>query len=246
MSSVIVKLNRYRQDIERFVGFFKRQLEVIDSAQFAEKGNLYKKALLVNVIDALSKTVYPRKGNRDRFVSFIRHFGEWRDCERISLPHLVRLLEKVPDTDFSELRKFALSRFAEWPDGEVIYLDKDPDYSEVYKLWPKDKEYTKPLENVQLDSLRHVHLLYSYRNSLIHEMRKPGYGMEFPNDDAPFYGSMLHDENKNTWELAYPLKFFQAVCELTLASLRSYYSENGINPYDYYAFGTYWIEDLNR
>ena len=240
------KLSKYGEDIQRFVGFFKRQLQVIESAQFAEKGDLYKKALLVSVIDALSKTVYPRKGNRDRFVSFIRYFGKWKDCERISLPHLVRLLEKVPDTDFSELRKFALSRFAEWPEGEVICLDKDPDYAEVQKLWPKEKEYTKPLENLQLDSLRHVHLLYSYRNSLVHEMRKPGYGMEFPDDDEPFYGSMLHEENKNTWELAYPLKFFLTVCDRTLAGLETYYSENGINPYDYYAFGTYWIEDLNR
>ena len=241
-----VKMKKHDEDSEKFIGFFRRQLEVIDSAQFVEKGNLYKKVLLVGVIDALSKTISPRKGNRDRFVSFIRHFAQWKDCERVSLPHLVRLLEKVPDTDFSELRRFALSRFAKWAEGEEIYLDKDPDYSEVQKLWPKEKEYTKPLENLQLESLRHVHLLYSYRNSLIHEMRKPGYGMEFPDDEEPFYGSMLQGEKQNTWELAYPLKFFLSVCKQSLTALETYYSENKINPYDYYAFGTYWIEDLNR
>jgi len=242
-----VRLKQHEEDSEKFINFFRRQLEVIDSAQFAEKGSLYKKVLLVGVIDALSKTIYPRKGsNRDRFVSFIRYFAKWKNCERISLPHLVRLLEKVPDTDFSELRKFALPRLAEWADGEVIYLDKDPDYSEVQRLWPRDKEYTKPLEHLQLDSLRHVHLLYSYRNSLIHEMRKPGYGMEFPDDEEPFYGSMLHGKDGNTWELVYPLKFFLSVCNRVLTGLESYYSENRINPYDYFAFGTYWIEDLNR
>lgn len=236
----------YNEDIEGFVGFFSRQLQVIKSAQFAEKGDLYKKTLLVSIIDALSGTVYPRKGNRDRFVSFIRYFGQWKDCEKVSLPHLVRLLEKVPDTDFFELREFALSRLGEWPEGEVICLDRDPDYFEVQKLWPKERECTKPLGNLQLDSLRHVRLLYSYRNNLVHEMRKPGYGMEFPDDDEPFYGSRLSEESKSTWELAYPLRFFLSLCVRALIGLKTYYSENGINPYDCFVFGTYWIEDLNR
>jgi hypothetical protein len=240
------KSNQYTEDIERFIDFFSRQLEVIKIAQFTDKGSLYKKVLLVSFFDALSKTVYPRKGNRDRFVSFIRYFGKWKDCERISLPHLVRLLEKVPDTDFSELRKFALSHFTTWVKGEVIYLDRDPAWSEVQNLWPKEKEYAKPLENLQLDSLRHVHLLYSYRNSLIHEMRKPGYGMEFTESEAPFYMSMVNEDNKSTWELAYPLNFFLSVSERILTGLGAYYTENSINPYDYYGFGTYWVEDLNR
>ena len=239
-------MKRHQEDSEKFIGFFKRQVEVIDSAKFAEKGNLYKKVLLVCVIDALSKTIYPRKGNRERFVSFIRYFAQWENCEKISLPHLVRLLEKNTNTDFSELRKFALTSFAEWGDGEVIYLDKDPDYSKIQILWQREKEYTKPFENVQLDSLRHVHLLYTYRNSLIHEMRKLGYGMEFPDDDEPFYSSMLDTENSNKWELVYPFRFFLAVCYLALAGLETYYSENRINPYDYFTFGTYWIEDLNK
>jgi hypothetical protein len=232
---------------KKFVALFKRRIEVIDSAKFSEASSLYKKILFVGVIDALSKTIYPRKGNRDRFVSFVRNFANWKDCERISLLHLVKLLEKVPDTDFSELRKSAFSLFAQWDEGETVYLNRDPDYSAIQKLWPKEKEYMKPLENIQLDSLKHVHLMYTYRNSLIHELRTSGYGLEDPDDDEPFYHSMLHTpENRNTWELVYPLKFFQAICDRALTNLYSYYSDNRINPYDHFAFGTYWIEELNK
>lgn len=127
-------------------------------------------------------------------------------------------------------------------------MDRDPGYREVQKLWPRDKEHIKPIENVQLDSLRHVHLFYTYRNSLIHELRTPGYGIEFDKDKEPFYHSMTDkDENEITsWELVYPLAFFESICETALKNLETYYTSDRIDPYHFFTFGTYWIEELNR
>jgi|GEM_PF-1752006 hypothetical protein len=228
-------------DSERFIRYFRRQLTVIDSAQFTEKGSLYKKVLFVTVIDALSKTVYPRKKPGDRFISLIRHYGEWKNCDRISLTHLVRLLEKLPDLEaFSKLREFALARRAKWGDGEIISLDKDPDYKEVQRLWPREEKYKQPLEKVDLNSLRHVRLLYSYRNKLIHEMVRPDWAVDLPEEEEPFYASMTDGE----WVLTYPLKFFLRLCSRLLAGLGMYYSRNGINPYELSGSDTCWIETL--
>lgn len=103
--------------IDQFISFFRTQVNIIRLAKFEKNGNLYKKILYVGIIDTLSKTIYSRKGNRDRFVSFVRNFSGWNSCERISLPYLVRLLERAPDPQFSKLRKFALSLFDKWSEG---------------------------------------------------------------------------------------------------------------------------------
>ena len=237
-----------KSDIELFMSFFRKQFNIINSAEFQENSSLYKKILIVGLIDTLSKSIYPRKGNRDRFVSFVRNFCDWKSCERISLPHLVRLLVKVPDTEFSQLREFAFTHADKWHEGGEISIDKDPDYREVQKYWPKDKEYTKPIEDVQLESLKHVHLFYTYRNSLIHELRKPGYGMEHESDKEPYYHSMTHiaEKETNSRELVYPLGFFKSICEESLTNIEKYYIDNRINPYDSFTFGSYWLEELNK
>ena len=71
----------------------------------------------------------------------------------------------------------------------------------MYKLWPKGKEYTTPVLNVQLSSLQHATLLYTYRNVLIHEMRKPGYGMDLGDIKVPFYHSMSHLREGENYEV---------------------------------------------
>jgi hypothetical protein len=239
-----------RDSINQFISFFHAQTEAISSIQISKPidYSIFKRILYIGIIDALSKTVYPRKGNRERFVSFIKGFSKWKSCEKISLPHLVRLLEEIPDPEFSVLRKFAFSRFDTWVPGEIVELDRDPDHDEVYKLWPKAKEYTTPILNVQLSFLQHANLLYTYRNFLIHEMRKPGYGMDLGDRRLPFYYSMSHlrEGQKDTWELVYPTAFFESVCKCILEKLEKFYMANRIDPYTLFVFGTYWIEELNQ
>ncbi len=232
--------------VNRFLGFFENQLSMVKNAEFKKSNNLFKKILYVGLIDALSKTVAsPKKGNRERIVSFIRHFTDWKDCEKISLPHLVRLLEKIPDPEFSPVREYAHSLMDQWSDGEVISIDREPALAKVKKVWPNNSP--KPLEDINIEHLQHVNLFYKHRNSMVHELREPGYGMEFKNDEEPFYHSMSHLENEShTWELVYPLGFYEKICKSALPKLREYYLKERIDPYSLYTFGSYWIEELNK
>lgn len=234
------------QSIERYLDFFRNRLEEIRNLNCGQSSGLFRKILCSNLLDSLSKTMaQPRKGNRERIVEFVRLFCHWPTCDKISLPHLVRLMGKVRDPKFSSLRQYSFSLLDRWSNGEVIYLNKDPDIQDVKRHWPKDMP--KPLENIKIEFLQHVNLFWRYRNNMVHELRKPGYGIEFAGDAQPFYHSMTHsDTNQETWELVYPVKFYDILCETAINSLNEYYRKDKIDPYSCHIFGTYWIEELNR
>lgn len=233
------------EKVERFISSFYDQFASIRSACFANCDTLFKKLLYVGIIDALASTTSdPKNGNRGRFVSFIRTFSGWNYCNKISLPHLIKLLERVTDPEFSHLREFALSLCDKWEPGSILMLDKDPDYQEVKDRWPS--HISKPFASIKLDFLQHVHLFYTYRNFLFHELRKPGYGMELKEDKEPYYHSMTHlDDGRSSWELVYPLGFYENICETALKELRNYYIKDQVDPYSCFIFGTYWIKELN-
>ena len=107
------------------------------------------------------------------------------------------------------------------------YLRDDPKYEDVRKLWPKSHEHIKPINYIQLDSICHVQLFYTYRNSLVHELRKLGHGIEFKDDSSePYYHSILDIDKGGhmTWELVYPLGFLKVslfvyrACSLVILS----------------------------
>lgn len=234
--------------IDQFLSFFEEKIDEIKGINTPKSGKLFQKILYVSLLDALSKTVAsPKKGNRERLVSLIRVFAKWDKCDRISLPHLVRMLQKVPDPEFAELREYVFCLFDTWPVGTLLYLDKDPTFDDIKKLWPLN--LSKPLENLNLESFQHVNLFYSYRNSLVHELREPGYGMEVHNSDEPFYHSMQAPQDigteRCTWELVYPVGFYNKICSTSISELREYYLKNRIDPYESFTFGSYWVEVLN-
>jgi len=236
--------------IDQFLSFFEGKVNHIKSIKAEESIILFQKILYIGIIDALSKTVAsPKKGPRERVVSLIRNFAKWDNCDRISLPHLVRMLQKVPDPEFSELREYAFNIFEAWRPGTLFYLDKDPAYNDINKLWPSN--LSKPLENINLESFQHVNLFYTNRNSLVHELRPLGYGMEVNKSDEPFYHSMQTvremelGSDRCTWELVYPANFYNKICTTAISELRRYYLKNRIDPYSSFTFGSYWIELLN-
>lgn len=248
-----IMLKNYKEDIDRFTEYFeeeiKRVTKIIIEGEDPPAAKLHKKLIFAAIIDSLSKCIFPKKGNRDRFISFLVEFSEWQDHDRISLPHLFRLLKRNPEPAFSKLRNFTTTKINEWGEGELVELSRDPKISDIKRLWPDEKDYKKPLEGVSIESLQHSHLLYSYRNALVHEFRPLGYGMELKNDDIPIYISMSHidgQEEKETWELIYPCGFFEIIIKASLLNMKNYLLNNNINPYASYTFGSYWIEELNK
>lgn len=241
------KLN---ENIDRFIDHFSKQVNRISSIS-CEDSETFKKSLFCSLIDALSRSIYPKKHPRDRFVSLINRFSMWAHRDYVSLTHLVRLLQLVPDPAFERLRRYATQKIEDWPNSwELIYLDKDPPRCEVDQHWPSIKEYKTPIQNVTIESLTHRELLYTYRNSLVHELRSPGYGMEFGDENEPFYHELSNIDGAGTpqvetIELVYPVAFFEKISSNILQHLSEYLKVNQLNPYDYYNFGTYWIEGLN-
>ena len=232
-------------DSERFIEYFRDQLREL---QAVELSSLYKETCYVAILDALSKTIYPRENNRSRFVLFFKNFSGWQHSDKVSLTHLIRLLAKAPRPEFNSLRKFAYSEITKWETGRIINLEQEPNFVDVQKRWPKEKDCFHPINGVSLESIRHDNLVYKYRNSLVHELRRPGYGSNVSEKDQPYYiGTIkeLEDQESLEWELVYPTGFFQKAIETSLNDLEKYYVENRINPYSFFAFGAYWLEELN-
>lgn len=245
--------NELKNNIDRFIDHFRLQIAEIETIS-TPHAELYQRLLYASVIDTLAGTVFSKRpSNRDRFVSFLQRFCQWSEGNKVSLSHLAQLLRKNPDPAFEKLRIWATAKYNLLPvhGGQLMAISHDPSFKEVSDYWPTQKEHRTPLEGIDLISLQHFQLLYAYRNTLVHELRIPGYGMEFGTDECPFYHRMttLDDEGSaqgSTAELVYPRKFLHKLCETGLNQLQLYLVDNNLNPYDSRTFGTYWLSELNR
>lgn len=242
-------MNNYIAEIERYLGHFEKEFSQVQSLQVTDgyHAAIYKKMIYVGIIDALSKCIYPRRGNRERFVTFLNDFSGWEHAHRISLPHLFQLLEKNPEPAFSKLRAFVITELEKWASGEIVTLDREPEIAAIKKLWPNEKEHQKLLNGLGVEALQHCNLFYTYRNSLIHEFRELGRGIESKTEDIPYYISFsyLEEPDVEVWELTYPVTFFENMLGNCISELKRYLIQNNINPYNSYKFGTYWIDELN-
>lgn len=217
-----------KEEIDRYCSYFTeklREISVIDNI-------LFKKILFVTMLDTLARGAFPIiTSNRKRFVEFIDKFADWQDKDRISLPQLSFLLESET---CSLLRKEVLERLETWKQGREIRLSDDAECDELLSFASNDE-----VDSVK--KARHSALLYIYRNRLVHEFRKPGYGIEHEGDEWPYYHSLTDSKtNSETWELVYPSQFFVHIIESSLGNLTNYLLKGGINPYDSYDFSSIW------
>ena len=240
-----------RQRISRFISFstqrFNDVAEIESPSQFTL---LFQRVLYITILDALSKVAITDSNNRPRMVEFIRKFSGWEECDRISLPHLARLLRINQDLGFQDLRKHANSLMSSWISGDVIALDRDPSSEDITSLWPREDNRLLPLANVKLESLQHVHLFYNHRNSLIHEFRMLGMlgGAPDWSRSEPYYSTLLlaeEDAESERWELQYPIDFYQRITRHAIQSLEGYLIQNSIDPISFYISGSYWVDYLN-
>jgi hypothetical protein len=236
--------------IESFVAHFTERISSI--AALASDNYLpdFQKTLYVAIIDGMSKSVFPRRPNRDRFVSFVAQFSQWTNGSRLSLPHLVKLLSLVPDPQFEDARKFARNLLTNWMPGEIKHLEDDLEVDQIIPIWPTGKLEMRILHGVSLLSIQHYHLMYSYRNSLVHEFKSSGFPIEEFDEMEPHYFHLTRNADslldlEHVWQLNYPERFFQLICEQCLASLRDYLHSNMIDPIDIYTEGSYFLEELN-
>ncbi|GAH80231.1 unnamed protein product, partial [marine sediment metagenome] len=56
------EINEIQKQIERFISYFQNKYQTIKNTKFKANDELFKKTIYMGIIDALSKTIYPRKG----------------------------------------------------------------------------------------------------------------------------------------------------------------------------------------
>jgi len=247
---MIKNINKKTIHAKNFIKHFRRHLDLIISIDIKEDKicNIYKKLLLVALLDAIAKPIYLKETNKKKFILFIKKFSDWKYIDRISLPHLVQFLGKCTSPDFSNLRNYADSKDNEWLKSSVILLDKDLEFKEVENYWPKNKDKSPmlPLKGITIESLRHGELLYEYRNSLVHELTPPGISFQpGTEDDEPNYGSYTDLHGQHHWNLRYPVNFFIRLVKTCLNNLEEYLIEKRLDPLRFYKFGSYWFDEFN-
>ena len=217
---------------EQYVSYFREQLFSIDNLQIRH----HKKILLVIILDSLSRVRYPNDKVRERFLKMINEQAVWEHANRVSVYQVsLSLTSQISPA----LRKYVTAFYANWAEWKIPGLEADPLISDIEELASTQEE--KKL----LEKCTHSNLLYVYRNHLMHEFREPGHGMEMDQRDTfPYYHSLTNlsaeGQNRETWELVYPLGFFKQLVLTSLTSLHKHLLDNDLDPYSYYAFGTRW------
>jgi len=239
-----------KKNIERYFNYIDKHLKSINIISIKEFGEAYKKVLYVSVIDILSQTVFPKKSSKNRVVALLKKFAEWDNGSYISLPHLFRLLKMNPEPLFENLRLFVKDSLNSWGDSELISLSRDLLFEDIKKYWPKNMEYKFPSENISIEGLTHYELFYTYRNSLVHELR-PLSWYDSANDEEPFYMHVtrLGEEGEPLeyyWSLNYPTKFFEKILSKIIENVKVYLLKNELDPYDLINLGHYWLDSLNK
>lgn len=238
-----------QQQIRQFFHYFDHVLEMALKIEDHTCSKLFKVLIFSGIIDTLAKCcANPSENNNQRFKKFVKNLCEWKECSKISLPHLIGFVQLAPSSEFENIKKFAYQEISKWNQEETIFLDEDPDYNTVVNLWPKDKRQ-RPIESSKLENLTHLHLLWELRSNVVHEMRILGYGMDDFFNDSPGYHIMKNIDNKDahqTWELVYPIKFFKKLIRAGIKNLRKHCENNGLNPMDRFEFGSFWLQKLNK
>lgn len=238
------------ENISKFVEHFSQHITNVSTLNSNYKNKLYNKALYFSIIDGMSSFVQI-KHNRKKFLSIIRNYSEWTDHDKISLPHLMRLIELTKQIKkFEKLYNYCKNEIKNWIDGDIITLDRDLSVEDIILLLPSKDFNEKIHPKITLEYLQHANLAYTYRNSLVHELRHPGHINEGGGLREPFYMSLTHLDHKShpldTWELIYPEKFLKKLCIDILRNVETELRKKHIDPISFYSFGTYWLSELNN
>ncbi|MFC1552308.1 hypothetical protein ACFL6P_07045 [Candidatus Latescibacterota bacterium] len=216
--------------IDQLCEYFQNQLIAIGQLSLPgsddEHLSHYKKTLLLTLIDCMAGIRFKGeiKDNKKRFTRFVKEYGGWSDGILISTPFMVSTLkEKELEGPLLEKVSNRLNSF-------------DPDAGNSITLGGIDfpPEELKPLvtceeEKETIDYAQHFTLLYRYRNSLVHEFRKPGNGMEVFSDGSPCYHSYIGDDS---YYLVYPMELFEEITKSAINGIETYFISLQEDPYD--------------
>jgi hypothetical protein len=242
-------LSSNEREVNRFINAISLQRDAIASLKSSLFTENHQQTLFICLLDTMAKSVYANKNNQLRFKDFVKNFCEWPDCMRVSLPHLIELLKRVPQNELCDLRSYADEQYNKWQIGKATTLEADPMLEEVEELWPNS--YIA-LNKIKAELLTHVNLLWRLRNSLVHESRPLGRGIDFFTLEEPYYvGRIDWGEDKYSEvnyvtgyvrELYYPTTFFIRLINNGLHKLKDYCADKEIDPLAPFRFDSLWLD----
>ncbi|MDE1358819.1 hypothetical protein L9W73_16160 [Vibrio aestuarianus] len=256
-----------QQKLERFKKHYFHLIEVAESDVNLDDQKVHSKILCCSILDAISKSAFPEiKSNCQRFISLVQLCRSWPDSQKVSVLHLLRLLEISPILSLEEqqLKKQILlkySRMFEPTDylmNSEFSISSDMDVNELLELWPRQNDQYVKVGGVKPHQLKHEHMLWLYRNALVHEYRSPGNGVDLDLGQCaaehPFYQQVTTVDSlgKNRlqftsrWELVYPSRFFLNLCKSAIEVACEVNLKRGTSPFNGYSSGTYWLPDFNE
>ena len=133
------------EKILAFCEYFRKLLKSIMLIKDANKETTYllQRMACVCALDALSKCVAePGVNNKQRFTVFIKYFCDWKDSNRVSIPHLVKLLKCNPSPALEELRCFANREFKRRAAANIMPINSEPTWDDVIKIAKRPRTST--------------------------------------------------------------------------------------------------------
>jgi hypothetical protein len=93
-----------------------------------------------------------------------------------------------------------------------------------------------------IEPVRYPGLLWSLRNSAIHELREPGAGFDFElMEPAPYYHTLTHsDLTTRTWELYFPTELLSHLISRGAANLKLRFERDDVDPWGAFPYDPRW------
>lgn len=248
---------------ESISNFIIQVRSLVDSVSKIENPS-FQKVLYLVMIDGLSTHRFPdyrQPGNR--FVGFLNTYGGWPDCDRISLPQADLLLHETKEVD-PALKSAVSDRLAQWQESNLY---------NVSEVDPFARELPDPTGILR--DCQHGRLLWALRNTLLHEFRRPAYGLDMvsPERTVPYYHQYeenfdLHEQDavldqplgadvdrraedlgvgaSGVWELVIPAKFLRDLALHCLEGLAAWLLSERIDPSSIGYQGRSWVTKLRK
>lgn len=217
----------YRLQVQQFISHFRREGDEIASVA----SELHRKILYCSALDTLARAVCaPKTNNRPRFVDLLVSHTDWSDAKRVSLFQLTSHLRLKKRTRFRLYRE-AKRRLEASPPRRRLLLSASPTFAEM-------EVFAAQGELEALRSHTYAELFYTFRNTLVHEYREPGYGTDWSRKATePFYTSLSSFGQR---ELVFPIAFVESIFQQALQRVSEHLRSRKVNPHSKFNFGSRW------
>ena len=228
-------MSNLEQEVDLLFDYFDKVRLSINNVEFSEDDEISKSILLCSLMDTLSRCIYPKIPNRDRFIFFVEDFSGWENKNRISLVQLYYFIKDEKDKIYQPIKSYVENKVSKMLRGAI--------YKTSFDEYLYDLKYLKVIES-EIQKFSYANLLYKFRNHLVHEFRTPGYGSNFSKSTEIHYYSLTHISDKpayTTWELVFPAAYLSNLVMKSIKNSRNYCLEVKYNPYDSFEFNTLWL-----